>query len=199
MNTENLLPRMLRAARLDVAFYNEVEADTSLNGQALLVVIIVAIASGLGSLLGGLIGGSGLVAAITALIVGILLTVLGYYIWAYLTLLIGTRLFGGTADLGEMLRVIGYANAPNALGFFSFIPILGGRIALVLGDLIPLVGSLWALVAGVIAVREALDLDTGKALLTVLIGWLVVFIVSLLIGGLVGVAGVGLGTLTGGG
>lgn len=191
MNTENLLPRMLRAARLDVAFYNEVEADTSLNGQALLVVIIVAIASGLGSLLGGLIGGSGLVAAITALIVGILLTVLGYYIWAYLTLLIGTRLFGGTADLGEMLRVIGYANAPNALGFFSFIPILGGLIALV--------GSLWALVAGVIAVREALDLDTGKALLTVLIGWLVVFIVSLLIGGLVGVAGVGLGTLTGGG
>lgn len=191
MNTENLLPRMLRAARLDVAFYNEVEADTSLNSQALLVVIIVAIASGLGSLLGGLIGGSGLVAAITGLIVGILLTVLGYYIWAYLTLLIGTRLFGGTADLGEMLRVIGYANAPNALGFFSFIPILGGLIALV--------GSLWALVAGVIAVREALDLDTGKALLTVLIGWLVVFIVSLLIGGLVGVAGVGLGALTGGG
>lgn len=191
MNTENLLPRMVRAAQLDVAFYNEVEADTSLNSQALLVVIIVAIASGLGSLFGGLIGGRGLGTAITALIVGILLTVLGYYIWAYLTLLIGTRLFGGTADLGEMLRVIGYANTPNALGFFSFIPILGGLIALV--------GSLWALVAGVIAVREALDLDTGKALLTVLIGWLVVFIVSLLIGGLVGVAGVGLGALTGGG
>ncbi|MCX7852368.1 MAG: YIP1 family protein [Caldilineales bacterium] len=191
MNTENLLPRMVRAARLNAAFYNEVEADTSLNGQALLVVIIAAVASGLGGLLGGLFGGAGLTAGITALIVGILLTVLGYYIWAYLTLLIGTRLFGGTADLGEMLRVIGYANAPNVLGLFSFIPILGGLIALV--------GSLWALVAGVIAVREALDFDTGKALLTVLIGWLVVFIISLLIGTLVGVAGLGLGALTGGG
>lgn len=191
MNTENLLPRMVRAARLDAAFYNEVEADTSLNGQALLVVIIAAVASGLGGLLGGLFGGAGLTAGITALIVGILLTVLGYYIWAYLTLFIGTRLFGGTADLGEMLRVIGYANTPNVLGFFSFIPILGGLIALV--------GSLWALVAGVIAVREALDLDTGKALLTVLIGWLVVFIISLLIGALVGAAGLGLGALTGGG
>ncbi|MCS7038910.1 MAG: Yip1 family protein [Anaerolineae bacterium] len=191
MNTENLLPRMVRAARLNAAFYNEVEADTSLNGQALLVVIIAAVASGLGGLLGGLFGGAGLTAGITALIVGILLTVLGYYIWAYLTLLIGTRLFGGTADLGEMLRVIGYANTPNVLGFFSFIPILGGLIALV--------GSLWALVAGVIAVREALDFDTGKALLTVLIGWLVVFIISFLIGTLLGAAGLGLGALTGGG
>ncbi len=189
MNTENLLPRMVRAARLDVAFFNEVEADTSLNGQALLVVLIAAVASGLGSLLGGLIGG-GLGPAFTGLIVGIIMTVLGYYLWSYLTLLIGTRLFGGTADLGEMLRVIGYANTPNVLSVFSFIPFLGRLIALV--------GGLWALVAGIIAVREALDLDTGKALLTVAIGWLVVFILSVFIGGVVGVAEMGMGALMGG-
>ncbi len=188
MNTENLLPRMIRAALLDVAFYNEVEADTSLNGQALLVVILAAIAGGLGSLLGRLGGGLG--SAVTGLIFVLVMTLLGYYLWAYLTLLIGTRLFGGTADLGEMLRVIGYANAPNVLGIFSFIPILGGLIALL--------GSLWALVAGIIAVREALDFDTGKALLTVLIGWLVVFIISLFIGGVLGVAGMGMGALMGG-
>jgi hypothetical protein len=189
MNTENLLPRMMRAALLDTAFYNEVEADTSLNGQALLVVILAAVAGGLGSLLGGLIGGRP-GPAVTGLVVALVMTLLGYYLWAYLTLLIGTRLFGGTADLGEMLRVIGYANAPNVLGFFSFIPFLGGLIALL--------GSLWALVAGIIAVREALDFDTGKALLTVVIGWLVVFILSVFIGGILGVAGMGMGALMGG-
>jgi len=97
------------------------------------------------------------------------------------------NLFHGTADYGELLRTIGYAYSPNVLGFFSFIPILGWLIALV--------GSIWALVAGVIAVRQALDFDTTKAVLTVVIGWVVMMIVAAIIAGIFGLGAVTMGSL----
>jgi hypothetical protein len=59
-----------------------------------------------------------------------------------------------------------------------------------------LIGAIWALVAGFIAVREALDLDTGKTLITVLIGWAIIFAITVLIGAVLGVGAIGLGTIT---
>lgn len=189
MDFSQIFNRMIRASRLDVAFYNEVEGNPSLNQEALIVVIITALASGIGSLLSGFISPDlSIGAALIGMIVGIIMGVIGYYIWAYLTYWIGTSLFSGTADVGELLRTLGYATAPRALGIVSFIPCVGPLIALV--------GAIWSLVAGVIAVREALDFDTGKAVLTVVIGWLVVFIITALIGTVIGVGAVGIGALT---
>ena len=41
--------RIFRAARLDVALYEEVEADKSALGQAMGVVVLSSIAAGIGS------------------------------------------------------------------------------------------------------------------------------------------------------
>ena len=124
---------------------------------------------------------------------GVIWTVLwgivGYYIWSYLTWFIGTRLFDGTAEPGELLRTIGYATAPRALAVFGFIPCVGWAIAFLAG--------IWSLVCGVIAVREALNFDTGKAIITVVIGWFVVFVIGALVAGVLGVGALGIGALTG--
>ncbi len=189
METQSLISSMMRAARLDTAFYNEVEADTSRNGQALTVVIIAALASGIGGLLGGVLRGS-FTSAIMALVIAVVMGIVGYYIWAYVTHFVGTRFFGGTADVGEMLRTLGFAYAPNVLGIFSFIPCVGPLIALV--------GSIWALVAGIIAVREALDFDTGKAVLTAIVGWLIILVITFVLTAILGVGAMGLSALTGG-
>jgi len=188
MDFGTIFNRMIRAAMLDKDFYNEVEADTSLNQEALTVVIITAIAAGIGSFIGGVILGQTIGAAIIGLVFGIVMGIVGYYIWAYLTQFIGTRLFGGAADVGELLRTLGYATAPQILGIFALIPCVGSLVALV--------GALWSLVAGVVAVREALDLDTGKAVLTVVIGWLVVFVISAVIGGALGLGAAGLSAIS---
>ena len=77
MNT--MINRVIRAASLDVEFFNEVEADTSLNQEALMVVILVSIAGSIGSFIGSLINrsfGGALLALIGALVIGIL----NYYI-----------------------------------------------------------------------------------------------------------------------
>jgi len=165
----SMVNRMIRAARLENDVYEELERDRDATTQALTVVVIVAIAEGIGSALSTLFAGVGIGAAIGGLISGIVAAVVGWVIWSFLTYWIGTSLFGGKATYGELLRTIGFAYTPNALGIFVFIPILGGIIAFV--------GAIWALIAGIIAVRQALDFDTAKAILTAIIGWIILIII----------------------
>lgn len=74
--------RIFRAARLDVALYEEVEADKSALDQAMGVVILSSIAAGIGSTSAGLL----------RMLIGVVVALAGWYIWAYLTYFIGTRL-----------------------------------------------------------------------------------------------------------
>jgi hypothetical protein len=101
--------------------------------------------------------------------------ILGWLLWAGITYLIGTKIFAGTATWGELLRTLGFAQAPGILYLAALLPILGGTVRFVVG--------IWMLVAGVIAVRQALDFSTGKAVMTVLIGWLPMILVGLMLGG----------------
>ena len=48
----------------------------------------------------------------------------------------------------------------------GFIPVLGGIIRFAV--------AIWVLIAGIIAIRQALDVGTGKAILTAVLGWLVI-------------------------
>lgn len=175
-----LTDRMMRAARLDPSLYNEVERDLNATGQAATVVVIVALAQGIGTLLAMVFNGN-VGAALVALVSGTVLAIVGWILWSFVTYFIGTSIFGGTATPGEMLRCIGFAQTPAILGFFIFVPCLGGLVAMI--------GGIWALVAGIIAVREALDFDTGKAIVTALLGWLAL----LLLYAILGAFGLGLG------
>jgi hypothetical protein len=149
-----IVDRMIGAARLDVDTYDEVEADQSATGQAALVVVIVAIASAIGSLGEGGIG----------IVTGLLSAIVGWLLWAGITYVIGDKVFGGTATWGELLRTLGFAQAPGVLLVLGIIPLLGGLVQAVVG--------IWMLVAGIIAIRQALDFSTGRAILTAIIGWI---------------------------
>ena len=186
MDLGKMINRVTRAAMLDVNLYEEVEADTSLNQEALIVVILVAVAGGIGSFLAQVFGGE-IGPAVVSLLVTIVLGVVSYYIWAYVTYFVGTRLFNGTADPGELLRTLGYASGPRVLALLGFIPCLGG--------LAGLVGAIWALVTGVVAVRQALDFDTTKAVLTCIVGWVIALVISIVVGLVFGVGAFGLGVL----
>ena len=164
MATGSLVNRMIGAASLDVATYEEVEHDHTATGQAAVVVAIVAVCSAIGGAKGGNIVG---------LLIGQLI---GWLVWAGITYLIGEKLFGGTASWGELLRTLGFAQSPGVLYLLGIIPLFGGMVRLVVG--------IWILVAGIIAIRQALDFTTGKAVLTAIVGWLAIAAVSMLFGGL---------------
>ena len=191
-----LVNRMIRAARLDTSLYEEVEHDSSATSQAMQVVLIVALASGIGSALWKLLTLSP-IDAVTGLVGGILVAVLGWLAWALVTYIIGAKIFGGTATYGEMLRTLGFAQSPNVLliftGILGGIPLLGGLLRLAL--------LIWVLLAGLIAIRQALDVGTGKAILTAIIGWIVMVIIVGIVASIFGIglpaeeAGAMLGTL----
>lgn len=171
MRKRSLVERMRGAALLEVAVYEEVEHDTTATSQAAVVVGIVAVASGIGSL--GT-GGAGFLS-------GILSAYGGWLVWAAVTWFIGTRAFGGTATWGELLRALGFAQSPGVLGVLAIIPILGWLVRLGL--------FVWLLVCGIVAIRQALDFGTGKAVLTAVLGWLAMVLVAVAFGMIFGVWG----------
>jgi hypothetical protein len=161
--------RIIRAAKLDVSLYEEVEADKTAMGQAMGVVVLSSIAAGIGTIA---------IRGPMAIVTGTIGALIGWYIWAFLTYWIGTKLLPEPqtkADVGELLRTIGFSSSPGLIRVLGFIPVLGGII---------LFGaSIWMLVAMVIAVRQALDYkSTGRAVGVCLIGWLIqILIIGLLI------------------
>ena len=152
--------RMIRAAKLDAQLYEEVEADRGAMREAMTVVVLSAVAAGIGNLAnGGLLG----------IIGGTIGALVGWYIWAFLTYFIGTRLLpepDTKADHGELLRTIGFSSAPGLIRVFGIIPGLTTFGFVVAGG--------WMLVAMVIAVRQALDYkSTWRAIGVCVIGFVV--------------------------
>jgi len=170
---KRFLDRMIRAAKLDVTLYEEVEADKGALGEAMGVVVVASIAAGVGSVsqagLGDIFRGT-----IGALI--------AWYVWAYLTYLVGTKLLPEPqtrADYGELLRTIGFSSSPGLVRVLGVIPGIG--------KLLFLGASVWMLVAMVIAVRQALDYSgTLRAVGVCFIGWIIQMVLMLMLASLVG-------------
>ena len=156
----SFLQRLIGAAALDSAIYEEVEADRGATGQALTVVILSSLAAGVGSR--GLGGTTFSNAAFWGVV-----TLMAWAAWALLTLQIGGRILpepDTSVDVGELLRTTGFAAAPGILRVFGILP----------GVTIPvfLISAIWMLAAMVVAVRQALDYrSTGRAIAVCILGW----------------------------
>ena len=159
--------RIIRACKLDVSLYEEVEADKSATLQAALVVILSSLAAGVGALS---LGASNFLMAP-------ILSLISWYIWAYLIYFIGAKLFpevNTKADHGQLLRTIGFSSAPGLIIVFGFTPELMSITFIIAG--------IWMLIAMVIAVRQALDYQsTWRAIGVVVIGFLVQAIVLIML------------------
>ena len=153
------LDRMLRAAKLEPGLYEEVENDKTAMGQAMGVVALSSLAAGIGS---ATAGGGGFIA-------GVLVALIGWFVWAFITYVIGTRVLPTSetsADYGELLRTIGFSSTPGIIRVLGVIPFLRGIVFFIAG--------VWMLVAMVIAVRQALDYNsTLRAVGVCITGWIV--------------------------
>ena len=168
MSKSSFQDRIIRATKLDSNLYEEVEADKGALWQAMAVVIFSSIAAGIGLYKTG--GFSGI-------ITGTMASLISWYVWAYLTYFIGTKFLPEPqtqADLGELLRTIGFSSSPGLLRVFYFIPGVGVSVFLI--------SSLWMLVAMVIAVRQALDYNsTLRAVGVCVIGYVIQIVVFMII------------------
>ena len=154
---QSIIDRMIRAARLEPQLYEEVEHDQSATGQAMLVVVLGAIAGGIGALSGGIAG----------LVVGVVASLVGWAVYAFIAYWVGTNIFKGPhteATWGQLLRTLGFANSPRVLMVLVVIPVVGIIVGLAV--------FIWLLLTTVIAIRQALDFDTWRAIATAVVSLL---------------------------
>ena len=162
---QQIVQRMIGAAKLQTETFEEVEADTSATRQALAVVVLVALATGIGSL-----GSGGPVGFVVGIAAGIGL----WAVWAWITYFVGTTILKTSeteANWGQLARTLGFAQSPGVLKVFGFIPVLG--------PVVFTIASIWQLVAMVIAIRQALDYtSTWRAVGVAVVGFIPYVVVS---------------------
>ncbi len=168
MNWHLLWRRIIRAAKLETSLYEEIEKDPGSLSQAMIVVVLSAVAAGIGSI--SKIG-------IQGIFIGALTGLIGWYVWAMLIYLIGTRLLPESqthSNLGELLRTIGFSSSPGLIRIFGIVDVFQ--------RLIFSLAAAWMLVAMVIAVKCALDYkSTWRAVGVCLIGWVIQIVLLLIL------------------
>ena len=145
--------RLMGALRLDAATYDEIEHDPDALGQAAGVIALSAVCAGIGSASGGL----------GAILGGVVAAFIGWLLATGIVWLIGVRMMGHTSDYPELLRTLGFASAPQLLLIIAFIPVLGAIVRIGV--------FFWGLAAYVVAVRQALDVETGRAIVVCVLAW----------------------------
>ena len=165
------LSRFVGAALLRPAVYEDIEADRTAIVQAIVIVLLSALAAGIGSF--GVAAGRPAVLAVISV-----LALIVWVVWAYLTYEIGARLLPSPptrADVGQLLRTIGFASAPGVLRIFGIVP--GATTAVFV------VTELWMLMAMIVAVRQALDYtSTGRAAVVCGLGWVLAIALGVVLG-----------------
>ncbi len=159
-----MVDRIMRIIKLDFSVFKEIEADPNATSEAAIVVLLASLLSAIGT---GIASRGFFMPFIGGLVSGLV----GWVVWAAVTHFVGKALYQSGGTFESMLRVLGYASAPRFLGILSFIPCFGalaGLAALIL-----------SLVAGVMAISEGLDVDTGQAIIVAVIGWIGLFIVNM--------------------
>ena len=109
---------------------------------------------------------------------GALQALLAWVVGATVLWLVGTRVMPGNkteADIGQLLRTVGFAQTPSVFGLLVVVPVAG--------VFVPFVVSLWVIAATFVAVRQALDYDdTFRAIIVCLLSWVVSAVVFMLTG-----------------
>ena len=143
LNMEIILKRAVRAAKLDVALYEEVAGEKQALKQAACVVLVSALAAGLVTVPKF---------GISSIVITAILGLIAWVLWVGLNYFVGMRFFpepGSQVNLGRLLRTIGFSNAPGIIRVLAIFP-----------DSQRLVSSFaaaWMLVAMAIAVKAAFN------------------------------------------
>ena len=140
---DNFWQRIIRAAWLDASVYEEVRKDAAALPQAMSVVLISSAAAGIAFI--SQLGAGGI-------IMGAVFGLINWYLWAILAYWIGTRFLPEPqtkANLGQLLRTIGFASAPGLIRVFAVMENLQ--------QLVISLAAAWMLVAMIIAIRCSLS------------------------------------------
>jgi hypothetical protein len=175
-----LSERIIGAFTFRQGIYKEVEHDTNFTSTAWLIVVVVAFLNQLGTFAfesGWLV----------SLLFGTVFSVIGFAIAAFVVAWVGKSFFEADVTFDEMVRTLGLAYVWRVIGLLG---ILGGFINCILAPAL-IVAAILGLVAWFVAAKEALDLEWGQTIVTVILGFLIILVFSLITGLVLAAIGIG--------
>lgn len=137
------LNRLFRAAKLNTDLYQEVISDAGTMFQAMMAVFVYSASTAYGGFAR---------AGVAGINFAMITTLIGWYIWAFSTYFIGTRLLSEDdirTDRKAVLRAMGFATAPGLFRLAGLIPDMAGISFII--------SSIWIIAAAVLAVKLVLN------------------------------------------
>jgi hypothetical protein len=191
-----LTDRIIGAFTFKKGVYSEVEHDASFTQTAWMLVAVVAFLNQLGSQ-AGLIATEGPLGWLIGVVVGTVFSVLGFALGAYVIAWLGKAMFKADVSFEEVVRTLGLAYVWNIIGVVGLLSALLPALVCLLAP-VTFTAAIAGLVAWLIAVKEALDLEWMQTIIVVVIGWIVSFLVTAAAGiilGMLGFTAAGIGSL----
>jgi hypothetical protein len=193
MSNTSLPNRLIGILTLKAPIYREIAEDSGSLTTAAIITVASVLATGIGSafvstMLPGAIPAdmqtpeiaAALAASanpvlnfLSAVISGLVAWFIGSFAFGFVA-----KMLGGRTNTGEMLRVLGHV---NIVDFLNLIPCMG------------LVAWILKLVAMIIGIREAAEFDTVKAVITGIIGVVVIWGINFAINAVLGMVFVAIG------
>ena len=153
-----IFERMKRVAMLEQSVFEEIVADPSIQGQSVWVVAIFAMTTAFGTFM--MAGGA-------AVNVGLLTTMIFWYVWAFSVFYFGSHLLGtmqSGANRKTVLRVMAFACAPGAIRILGVVPKAAGIVFVIT--------TVWILIAAVMGLKKVfVQSSTGKIVAICITTW----------------------------
>jgi mannose/fructose/N-acetylgalactosamine-specific phosphotransferase system component IID len=190
------MERIIGAFTFREGVYAEVEKDTDFTTTAWILVAVVAFLNQLGSQATSEVG-----SLLIGAIVGTVFAVIGFAVGALIINFVGRTVYNADVTFAELVRTLGLAYVWNVIGVLGILAALAPALGCLL---VPVMIAAWVAmaIAWFRAAREALDLETGQTLITVILGWLAPVVIMIVAGAVLAGLGLGaaaLGGLLGGG
>src|SRR5712691_7345639 len=174
---QQLGSRIYRIATFDRETFREVRDDKNATGQAVAVLLLVGLSYGLGfSIFNGLQKSTlSLDFVISQTLANMIVTDFAVFIWSATVFLVGTKLFQGKTGYWQLARTIFFSTAPGILFILIAIPFSPVIVTTAV------VASAWIVSAEFVALRSAMGFNSQRALLTSVVGLLILAFIQMTI------------------
>jgi len=186
-----LTDRIIAAFTFRREVYKEVEQDTTFTQTAWLLVVVVAFLSQLGSS-----ASDNLVNWVIGAVVGTIFAVIGFAVGAFVVNWVGRTVFNADVTFEELVRCLGLAYVWNVVGVIGVLAALSSTLGCLLAP-VTFIAWILGLISWFVAAKEALDLEWVQTIVTVILGWIALFVATLIAGVVLGMLGLGVAAVGG--
>lgn len=193
----SLMDRIVGAFTFKREVYADVKKDTSFTPTAWGIVIVVQVVNQLagylaaGAIAAATVGALGLGNVGTAMsgslvgsLISMVIGVAGFAAAAYVIMFVAKSMFQATVTFDEVVRTVGLANVWGIVGVLIILAVIS-PVFLCLTGIVGLAAAILSAVASAIAVKEAVGLDWTQTIITIVIAWVVLFVVTAILGTIV--------------